>query len=99
MEQIDGRPEQILEIGLQPRFTEHFEQGIEDRRQRHLDDRLFRQGSRVGFVLEGAISEDLHLVDEAIGRGRCVVGLIAVIEGKGKVHDDLHPVAAAPLAA
>ncbi len=90
VEEIDRRPEQIFEIGFQPRVAEHLEHGVEHRSQRRLNDRLLGEWTRVWFVLESAMAVDLHLVDEAAGRGGRVVGLEGVVEGQGKIHDDLR---------
>ncbi len=99
VEEIGDRPEQIFEIRFQPRVAEHLDQGVEDRGQRRLDNRLFRKRARIGLVLKRPVGIELHLINEAIGRGGSVVRFEAVVGGQGKVHGGLHPFAAAPLAA
>ncbi|KXF77127.1 hypothetical protein ATN84_25630 [Paramesorhizobium deserti] len=69
VEQIDRRPQQVFDIGFQPRVTKHLGECIEDRGQRGLDDWLLGQRARIWPVLEGAMAINLHLVDEAVGRG------------------------------
>ena len=83
VEEIDGRPQQVFEIGLEPGVAEHAGEGFEDRRQgRRWIDRLVGQRPRVRLVLVRAMAVHLQFEDDAVGRRGGVVGLEAVVEGK-----------------
>ncbi|MBB3919516.1 hypothetical protein GGQ65_006862 [Rhizobium fabae] len=56
VEEVNRRPEQVFEVGLQPRIAEHVEQGVKDRGQRRLNEGLFREWPRIGLVLERAMA-------------------------------------------
>ena len=82
VEEIDGRPEQILEIGFETSLAQTRDESIEDVGDGGRDDTGFGQRSRVGFVLEGAIAVKLEFGKDVIGRGcgvwLLVVGLVAL---------------------
>ena len=69
VEEIDGRPEQIFEVRFEAGVSEGGDKGVEDVGDGAGDSPSFRQRSRVGFVLEGAIAIELEFVEEASGRG------------------------------
>src|SRR3546814_5215306 len=54
VEKIDGRPEQIVEVGLEARVLQGVDQGVEDVSDGAGDGVPFGQRPRVEFVLEGA---------------------------------------------
>jgi hypothetical protein len=69
VEEIDGRPEQVLEVGLEPRITESRDQGVEDVGEGAGDGVAFGKGPWIGLVVEGAVAVELKLTEDAIGRG------------------------------
>ena len=69
MEEVDGRPEQILEVGFEAGVAQGDDEGVEDVGDGAGDGLGFGQRSRVGFVLEGAIAVELEFGEDVIGRG------------------------------
>jgi hypothetical protein len=69
VEEIDGRPEEIFEVGFETSVAHGGDKGVEDVGDRARDVPGFRKRSRVGLVLEGAIAIELEFVEEAPGRG------------------------------
>ena len=69
VEKIDSGPEQIFEVRFEAGVSEGGDKGVEDVGDGASDSPSFRQRSRVGFVLEGAIAMELEFVKEASGRG------------------------------
>ena len=99
VEEIDGRPQQVLEVGFEAGFAQGRDEGVEDVGDGGSDDTGFGQRSRVGFVLEGAIAVKLELGEDVIGRGcrvRRLVGLFVVVDRHGGVS---FVGSAAPIAA
>ena len=82
VEEIDGRPQQVLEVGFEAGFAQARDEGVEDVGDGGSDDTGFGQRSRVGFVLEGTIAVKLEFGKDVIGRGcgvrLLVVGLVAL---------------------
>lgn len=64
MKDVDRRPEQIVEVGLQPGVLKGRGQGVEDVGDGAADVALLRQGPRVGLVLERAVAEELKFVEQ-----------------------------------
>jgi hypothetical protein len=56
MEQVDGRPQQVLEVGLETGVGEGRDQRIEDVDDGAGDDVAFRQRAGIGLVLEGTVT-------------------------------------------
>ncbi|KAJ8137397.1 hypothetical protein OY671_009390, partial [Metschnikowia pulcherrima] len=54
VEDVDGRPEEIVEVGFEAAVSQGEGQGVKDVRDRAGDDSGFGQGARIGFVVEGA---------------------------------------------
>jgi hypothetical protein len=69
MEEVDGRPEQLAEIGLEASVAQGDDKGVEDVGAGAGDGLGFGQRSRVGFVLEGAIAVELEFGEDVIDRG------------------------------
>ena len=69
VEEIDGRPEQIFEVGFEAGVAKGGDEGVEDVGDGAGDGLGFGQRSRVGLVLEGAIAVELEFGEDVIGRG------------------------------
>ena len=69
VEEIDGRPEQVLEVGLEPRVAEGRDQGVEDVGDGAGDGVAFGKRPRIGLVVEGTVAVELKLAEEVIGWG------------------------------
>jgi hypothetical protein len=67
MEEIDCRPQQVLEVGFEASFAQGGDKGIEDVGDGASYDARFGEWSRVRFVLEGAITMKLELGEQVIG--------------------------------
>jgi hypothetical protein len=86
VEQVHGRPQEIVEVGFETGFAERRDEGVEDVGERAADGRFLGQGARVGIVLMGAAAIELQLVEEMAG-GRCGVRGLEVgwpVERHGK---------------
>ncbi len=77
VEQLDGGPEQVVEIGLQAGVAQGGDQGVEDVGQCALDPALLGQGPWVGLILEGTVAVELEFGEERGGRG-CRVGRFVI---------------------
>ena len=60
MEEVDGRPEKVVEVGLEAGVAEGRDQGIEYICDGPGDDVSLRERSRIGFVLEWAVAVELE---------------------------------------
>ena len=69
VEEIDGAPEELFEVGLEARAIKRRGERIEDVDQRDLHGLLVRQGARVGFVLARPVAVERKLGDDR-RRGR-----------------------------
>jgi hypothetical protein len=69
VEDVDGRPEQIFEVGFEAGVRQRYDEGVEDVGDRASDDLGFGQGPRIRFVPEGAVAVELEFVEDVIGRG------------------------------
>ena len=69
VEEIDGRPEQVFEVGFEAGVRQGDDEGVEDVGDGAGDALGFGQWPRVGFVLEGAIAVELEFGEDVIGRG------------------------------
>jgi hypothetical protein len=80
VEEIDGRPQEILEVRFEAGFAQARDESVEDVGDGGRDDAGLRQRPWVGLVLEGAIAMELELGEDVIGRGcgerQLVVGLV-----------------------
>ncbi len=69
VEEVDRRPEQVLEVGFEAGVAQRRDQGVEDVGDGAGDGLGFGQRSRVGLVLERAIAVELEFGEDVIGRG------------------------------
>ncbi len=69
VEEVDGRPEQVVEVGFEAGVAEGRDQGVEDVGDGAGDDVALRERSRIGFVLEGAVAVELEFGEDVVGRG------------------------------
>ena len=69
MEQVDGRPQKLLEIGFKTGVGECRDERIEDVDDGADDGLGFRQRPGVRLVLEGTMTVELQLGEDVIGRG------------------------------
>ena len=69
VEEVDGRPEQILEVGFEARVAQGRDQGVEDVGDGAGDGIAFGKRSRIGLVVEGTVAIELKFVEDVIGRG------------------------------
>ena len=82
VEEVDGRPKQVLEVGLETRVSKGGDQGVEDVRDGAADNLGFGRRSRVGLVRGWMIAVKLKLGADVIS-GRCPVhgleiGVVAI---------------------
>ena len=91
VEQVDGGPEQVFQVGLEAGVGKGGDEGVEDVCQRGSDGELVGQRPCVGFVLEGAMAVKLEFAEERGGRG---FGVVRLVVGVGVVgHRGLPPAA------
>jgi hypothetical protein len=69
MEQVDGRPQQVVEVGFKASVAQGRNQGIEDVGDSAADEAGLRQRARIGLVLEGTPAVELELGEDVYGRG------------------------------
>src|SRR6266851_5305786 len=69
VEQIDGRPQQVVEVGFEASITQRRDQGIEDVGDGATDDAGLGQWTRIGLVLERTVAMELELGEDVFGRG------------------------------
>ena len=86
VEEIDGRPEQIVEVGLEAGVGQGGDQGIEDVGDGAGEHVAFRQRPRVGLVLEGTVAVELEFGQDVVGRRGCVLGFKVVLLGHGMLR-------------
>ena len=99
VEEIDGRPQEVLEVGFEAGFAQARDEGVEDVGDGGSDVTGFGQRSRVGFVLEGAIAVKLEFGEDVVGRGCGVRQFVVCLVVLGR-HGELPFVrSAAPIAA
>jgi hypothetical protein len=68
MKEIDGRPEQVFEVGFEAGVAQRDDEGVEDVDDGAGDDMALGQRSRVGLVLEGMVAVELKFGEDVIGR-------------------------------
>src|SRR5712671_720648 len=67
MEQVDGRPQQVVEIRFEASVTQRCDQGIEDVDDRALDNACLGQRARIGLILERTPAVELELGEDVCG--------------------------------
>ncbi len=68
MEQVDGRPQQVVEVGFEASITQGCDQGIKHIGDGAADDACLGQWTRIGLVLERTPAVDLELGEDVCGR-------------------------------
>ena len=86
VEQLDGGPEQVVEVGLEAGVAQGGDQGVEDVGQCALDPALIGKRPGVGLVLEGTVAVELEFGEKRGGRG-CRVGRFVIGEVGLGDHD------------
>ena len=69
VEEIDDRPEQVLEVRFEARVAQSRDESVEDVRDGAGHGIAFGKRSWIGLVLEGTVAIKLKLVEDVIGRG------------------------------
>ena len=69
VEDVDGRPEEIVEVGLEAGVFQGDDQGVEDIGDGAGDVVSFGQRPSVGFVREGTVAIKLKLGEDVVGGG------------------------------
>ena len=77
VEEVDERPEQVVEVGFEPGVAEHAGEGVEDVGEAGPDHLVVGQRPRIGLVLMRTVAVQLQFEDDAVGRRGGVVGLVA----------------------
>jgi len=60
VEEVDARPEEIVEVGFEAGVLERGDEGVKDIGQRPFDGVLVGQGPGVGFVLKRTMAVELE---------------------------------------
>jgi hypothetical protein len=66
VEEVDGRPQQVLEVGFEARVMERRDQRVEDVGHGAADGVCLRQRPGIGLVLKGPIAVELELAEHMI---------------------------------
>src|SRR5712671_5289003 len=69
MEQVDSRPQQVVEIGFEASITQGCDQGIEDVCGGAADDARLGQRAWIGLVLERTPAVELEFGEDMCGWG------------------------------
>jgi hypothetical protein len=67
VKEIDGRPQQVLEVGFEARVTERRDQRVQDIGHGGADGVCLRQRPGIGLVVERPIAVKLELAEHMIG--------------------------------
>ena len=86
VKEVDGRPEEIVEVGFEARVLQRRDQGVEDVGDGAGDAVAFGEWPGIGFVLEGTVAVELKLLQNVVGRGRDVVRLEVVMLAHGRLR-------------
>ena len=82
VEEIDGAPEELIDVGFEARVGECGDERIEDVGERRLQGVRFGQWSGVGLVREGTIAAELQLLEDACAAvDRLLQAPIGAVEG------------------
>ena len=63
MEEVDGRPQQILQVRLEPGVVQRGDEGVEDVGHCASDHPTFGQRSRIRLVVEGTVAKELQFAE------------------------------------
>jgi len=66
VEQVDGRPEQIVEIRFKPRVAQCRNQGVEDIGDRAGDHLALWEWPWIGLVVKGTVAEELQFAKDVV---------------------------------
>ena len=69
MEEVDGRPKEVIEVGFEAGVLKGDDQGVEDVGDGAGDGVAFGKRPRVGFVLEGTKAVELEFGQDVVGGG------------------------------
>ena len=99
MEEVDARPQEVVEVRFEAGVLQRGDQGVENVGDGDGDGSRLGQGSRVWFVMERAMAAELEFGKEMRGRGCGVRWFEAglVVEGGHRVCPSVG--SAAPIAA
>ena len=67
VEHIDGRPEEIVEVGIEAGVGHGGDEGIEDVGDGAFDDAVLRRRAGIGFVLRRTVAVELKLLCDLVG--------------------------------
>jgi hypothetical protein len=87
VKKVDGRPEQVFEVGFEARVAEGGDQGVENIGDGAPDVFGFRQGAMVGLVLERPVAVELEFGEQVGGGRRSVDGFKIGVVAAGR-HGD-----------
>jgi hypothetical protein len=66
VEQVDGRPKQVVKVGFEARVAQGRDKGVENVGNGARDGIAFRKRPRIGFIV---VAKELKFVEDVIGRG------------------------------
>ena len=69
MEEVDGRPEEVIKVGFEAGVLEGGDQGVEDVGDGPGDRIAFGKWPRIGFVLKGTKAVELEFGQDVVGWG------------------------------
>ena len=84
VEEIDGRPEEVVEVGFEARLRKRGDERVEDVGDRALGGGGLGQRPRVRLVGKGPVAEELELGEKVRGRGRGLRGFTAGFGSVGR---------------
>lgn len=67
MEDVDRRPEEIVEVGLEAGVLKGDDQGVKDVGDGAGDMVAFRKRSGIGFIREGTVAVKLEFAEDMVG--------------------------------
>ena len=101
VEEIDEGPQEVGEIGFEPRVENEARQSLDDRLKREKRGVRGGQGTRVRFVVQGSIAVQSEFIQKVRGRRLRFMVWSVCIEGQGgdSVVHGVPSLEAAPIAA
>ncbi len=67
MEDVDGRPEEIVEVGFEACVFQRPDEGVEDVGDGAGDRIAVGKKPLVGFIVEGPVAMELKFVEDMVG--------------------------------